>query len=62
MKKSLQYPFTEISKQAVASLTKIEQETLATGKKTFGTVDLWNIQRQRRDREQKRIPAQVSLY
>lgn len=56
-------PLIKISKQQVECLTKIEEERLATAfsKKTFRTVDLWNIQRQKKVRTQKRMPGQSYL-
>ena len=55
------HPLLAISKQQVEELTKVEKETLAIGfnKKTFRTVDLWNIQRQRKTRAQKGMPGQI---
>ena len=44
--------FTQLNKQEVENLTMVVKETLATGfvgqTKTFSSVDLWNIQRQRK--------------
>jgi len=61
MTKQSNYPLIAISKQQVEELTKVEKETLATGfsKKAFGTVDLWNIQRQRKARTQRSMPGQI---
>ncbi|MEO5889283.1 MAG: hypothetical protein ABIQ31_03475 [Ferruginibacter sp.] len=57
MTKQSNYQVIEISKQAVADLIKVEKETLAVDftKKTFRTVDLWNIQRQRKTRDKNRM-------
>ena len=56
-------PLIKISKQQVENLLKIQDETLAVSysKKTFRTVDLWNIQRQKKVRLQKRMPGQTYL-
>ena len=53
MKMQSQNLFTQISKTTTENLTTAIEETLAKGfnnnkVKTFSTVDLWNIQRQRR--------------
>jgi hypothetical protein len=44
--------FTQLNKQEVEKLTTVVTETLALGitnsHKTFSSVDLWNIHRQRR--------------
>ena len=44
--------FTPISKEELANLTQQVKETVATGlnghTRTFGSLDLWNIHRQRR--------------
>lgn len=64
MKKQSNYPLIEMSKQEVSNLVKEEKETLAveyTGIKSFGTVDLWNIERQRKSRTQKRMFSLYSL-
>ena len=53
--------FTQLNKQEVENLTMVVKETLATGfngqNKVFGSVDLWNIQRQRRGFGGRRIFA-----
>ena len=61
MTKQLNHPLMAISKLQVEELTKLQKETLAVefNKKTFGTVDLWNIQRQRKTRTQKSMPGQI---
>ena len=48
-------PLIQIDQEQVEKLLKVEVETLAVGfsKKTFRTVDLWNIQRQRKVRVNK---------
>ena len=53
----------KISKQQVEDLLTIQDETLAVSysKKTFRTVDLWNIQRQKKVRLKKRMPGQTYL-
>jgi hypothetical protein len=64
MTKQSNYPLIEISKQQVENLIKVEKETLAVGftKKTFRTVDLWNIQRQKKQTSiEKRMPGQANL-
>ncbi|MCW3093165.1 MAG: hypothetical protein JWP81_4234 [Ferruginibacter sp.] len=66
MTKQSNYPLIEISKQQVENLCKEQKETLAIefadGKnKSFGTVDLWNIERQRKTRSQKRILSLANL-
>ena len=53
MKQQSNSLFTQLNKQELESLTTVVKETLATGissatHKTFSTVDLWNIHRQRR--------------
>ena len=59
MKKQLANLFTAISKQEVENLTTQVSETVAIGfnapaKPSFGSVDLWNIYRQRRSFVSKR--------
>lgn len=65
MKKQSNYPLTDICKQLVENLNKGEKnETLAVGflnNKTFSTVDLWNIQRQRKPRVEKRMLSLANL-
>ena len=52
MKKHSNTLFTQISKEEVANLTQQVKETVATGlngqSRTFGSLDLWNIHRQRK--------------
>ena len=52
MKKQSNNLFTQISKEEVENLTQQVKETLATGLNTqgrnFGSLDLWNIHRQRK--------------
>jgi hypothetical protein len=53
MKQQSNTLFTELNKQELENLTTVVKETLATGissttHKTFSSVDLWNIHRQRR--------------
>jgi hypothetical protein len=55
MKKESPSLFTEMSKSAVANLTQVVKETLATNQqRSFGSVDLWNIHRQRRSASARR--------
>jgi hypothetical protein len=63
MKQQSNFPFIEISKQEIEQLVKVEHEKLAVGfhKKIFRTVDLWNIQRQRKVREPKRTPGPAGV-
>lgn len=58
-KQKSNYPLVELSKQQVENLIKDEKEIVAVdffngNNKIFGTVDLWNIQRQRKIRIPKR--------
>ncbi len=50
--------FTQLSKEALENLTTEVKETLATeltgNNKSFKAVDLWNIQRQRKQFVQRR--------
>jgi len=52
MKKQSNNLFTQISKDEVENLTQQVKETLATGlnnqTRNFGSLDLWNIHRQRK--------------
>jgi len=52
MKKQSNNLFTQMSKEEVTNLTNQVKETLATGlnshSRAFGSLDLWNIHRQRR--------------
>jgi len=52
MKQQTNKLFTPLNKQEVEKLTTVVKETLIEGftatQKTFNTVDLWNIHRQRR--------------
>lgn len=52
MKKQSNNLFTQISKEETEILTQQVKETLATGlnshSRTFGSLDLWNIHRQRK--------------
>lgn len=62
MKKQSTNLFTTMSKEAVENLTTEVKETLATGidgdqKKSFGSLDLWNIYRQRRVSALRRVIA-----
>jgi hypothetical protein len=60
------HPVIEISKSSIENFINVKKETWAasftqSNIKTFGTVDLWNIQRQRKSRVQKRIFSQACL-
>lgn len=51
--------FNELNKTSVENLAQEVKETLAighaqTGSKPFGSIDLWNIHRQRRNLSQRR--------
>ena len=52
MKKQSNNLFTQISKEEVENLTQLVKETLAPGlagqSRSFTSLDLWNIHRQRR--------------
>jgi|GEM_PF-360589 len=52
MKKQSNNLFTQISKEEVENLTQQVKETIATGLngqgRNFGSLDLWNIHRQKR--------------
>ncbi|MEO7767651.1 MAG: hypothetical protein ABIS01_09505 [Ferruginibacter sp.] len=65
MTKQLNYPLVEIGKQLAEKCIKEEKEKFAIGfsgkNKPFGTVDLWNIERQRKTRGQKRMLSLVNL-
>ena len=58
MKKQSSNLFTAMSKTAVENLSQEVKETLATGiagnHKTFTTIDMWNIHRQRKTMAQRR--------
>ena len=60
MKKQSTSLFTQMSKEQFENLTTVVNETLVAGfispaRKTFTTVDLWNIQRQGKTRIQRRL-------
>lgn len=66
MTKQSNYPLIELSKQQVENLIKDEKEMVAldfinSDNKIFTTVDLWNIQRQRKRRVTKRTLSQFDL-
>ena len=52
MKKQSNNLFTQISKEELGDLTQQVKETIATGVnsqgRSFGSLDLWNIHRQRK--------------
>ncbi|MEJ7587644.1 MAG: hypothetical protein WKI04_08790 [Ferruginibacter sp.] len=59
MKKQSNILFTQIATEQLLELTSIVKETLAPGfnntkNKVFTSADLWNIQRQRKNRIQRR--------
>lgn len=60
MKKQTINSFIPISTEELASLITIVEETIAIGfnyppNKTFTAADLWNIQRQTKNRRQRRF-------